>query len=109
MNRGDIWSVDLEPVAGREIRGTRPCLLITTRRYNLMGVQLICPITTGGNMARNEGLAVSLSGCGTKTQGVVLVNQLRMVDMGARRGRRIEQVPDFILDEVLSRIATLIE
>ena len=109
MNRGDIWMANLEPVAGREIRGMRPCLLVSKRRFNQMGVQLVCPITSGGVMARNEGWAVSLSGAGTQTQGVVLVNQMRMIDMMARRGRKIEQAPDFITDEVLARIAVLIE
>jgi mRNA-degrading endonuclease toxin of MazEF toxin-antitoxin module len=59
--------------------------------------------------ARNAGFAVPLSGAGTRVQGVVLCNQPRALDLKARGGRFVERVPDFIMDEVLARLATLIE
>ena len=53
--------------------------------------------------------ADSLSGPGTMTQGVVLCNQPRVLDPHTRKARFIEKVPDFIIDEVLAKLATLIE
>ena len=69
----------------------------------------MCPITQGGNFARHAGFAVSLSGAGTETQGVVLCNQPRVLDLQARKARFIESVPDFIIDEVLAKLTTLVE
>jgi mRNA-degrading endonuclease toxin of MazEF toxin-antitoxin module len=52
---------------------------------------------------------VSLSGAGIQTQGVVLYNQPRNLDLQARKARFVEKAPDFILDEVLAKLSTLIE
>ena len=109
MDRGDVFHVDLNPVHGREQAGARYVLIISAKQFNAFGTPLVCPITQGGDFARHAGFAVSLSGAGTKTHGVVLCNQLRVLDLHARKGRFIERVPDFIIDEVLDKIATLIE
>jgi hypothetical protein len=57
-----------------------------------------------------RGFAVNLSGAGTSVTGVVQVDQLTALDMGARRGKSTnERVPDFIMDEVLEIIGTLVQ
>jgi mRNA-degrading endonuclease toxin of MazEF toxin-antitoxin module len=48
-------------------------------------------------------------GAGTSTSGVVLCNQLRVLDLLARNARRVEQVPDHIVREVLAKVAAIIE
>jgi mRNA-degrading endonuclease toxin of MazEF toxin-antitoxin module len=83
--------------------------VVSRKLFNDLGTPLVCPITQGGDFARNAGFAVSLSGAGTRVNGVVLCNQPRVLDLKARKGRRVERVPDFIMDEVLGRLATLIE
>ena len=70
---------------------------------------MVFPITTGGNFARTGGFAVSLTGAGTKTTGVVRCDQLRALDLGARNGRKLENVPDAIMDEVLAKVGTILE
>jgi len=50
-----------------------------------------------------------LSGAGTHTQGVVLCNQVRVLDLQARQARFVERVPEFIIQEVLAKLSTLIE
>lgn len=107
--RGDIYHVDLDPIKGREQAGSRFVLVLSPKTFNLMGTPFVCPITQGGNLAREAGFAVSLSGAGTQTQGVVLCNQPRVLDLHARGGRFIEMAPRFIIDEVLAKLATLIE
>ncbi|CDN57352.1 Putative plasmid toxin protein PemK (plasmid) [Neorhizobium galegae bv. officinalis bv. officinalis str. HAMBI 1141] len=109
MERGDIWHVDLEPIKGREQAGSRYALIVTQKSFNNVGTPVIVPITTGGQFARFQGFAVSLSGAGTRSSGVVLCNQLRAVDLKARGARFVERVPDFIMDEVLARISTFFE
>lgn len=44
-----------------------------------------------------------------QTQGVVLCSQVRAVDIKAWGGRRIESVPDYIVDEVLGCLQDLLE
>jgi len=85
-------------------------LIISPRAFNKAGVPLVCPITTVGNSSRMRGFAVSLSGAGTGVTGVVQVDQLSALDMVARRGRFSgESVPDFVIEDVLARIATLVQ
>lgn len=46
--RGEIWLVSLDPTKGREIKKTRPCLVISRDEYNrLADILTIVPITSG--------------------------------------------------------------
>lgn len=108
--RGDIVRLNLNPTAGREQQGDfRPALILTPAAYNASGLAVIAPITQGGDYARYAGFAVTLSGSGAETQGVVLCNQLRTVDLEARGAKRIESVPDFVIDDALARVQALFE
>lgn len=110
FNRADIVRVNLNPTAGREQQGDfRPALIISPAAFNVSGLALIAPITQGGDFARYAGFAVPLSGSGTETQGVVLCNQIRTVDLEARGAKRVESVPEMVMDDVLARIQALIE
>ena len=108
MERGDVFHVDLNPIQGREQAGARYVVIVSPKAFNV-GTPLVCPITQGGNFARHAGFAVPLSGAATAAQGVVLCNQVRVLDLQARKGRFIERVPDFIMDEVLARLLPLFE
>jgi mRNA-degrading endonuclease toxin of MazEF toxin-antitoxin module len=66
------------------------------------------PIASGGNFARMAGFAVPLAGDG-KTTGVVRCDQPRALDLTARAGRRLESVPDEVIDEVLAKMSTMFE
>jgi mRNA interferase ChpB len=110
FDRGDIVVVNLEPVVGREMQGERrPALVLTTKEFNALGDVLIAPITQGGDHARFAGFAISLMNTGCKTQGVALVNKCRMMDLAARKAKKIERVPQEIVDEALGRLLALFE
>ncbi len=110
MERGDIYLVSLDPTSGHEQQGRRPVLVVSPGNFNrLTGVPIVLPVTTGGNFARTAGFAVPLTGAGTQTTGVVRCDQPRALDLRARGGRKIESAPDFIIDEVLSKVSTLFE
>ena len=110
FERGDIVVVNLEPVVGREMQGERrPALVLTTKEFNALGDVLIAPITQGGDHARFAGFAVSLMNTGCKTQGVALVNKCRMMDLGARKAKKIERVPQAVIDDALGRLLALFE
>ena len=109
MQRGDIWLVSLDPTAGHEQQGTRPVVIVSPAAFNeLTGTPVVLPITTGGSFARRRGFAVSLEDAGTRTRGVIRCDQPRVLDLVARKGRRLETVPEPIMDEVLARLAVLI-
>ena len=110
FDRGDIFVVNLEPVVGREMQGERrPALVLTTKEFNALGDVLIAPITQGGDHARFAGFAISLMNTGCKTQGVALVNKCRMMDLAARKAKKIERVPQEVVDEALGRLLALFE
>lgn len=106
-NRGDVLHVDVEPTKGREQRGKRFVLVLSPASINRFGLVLVCPITQGGEFAREHGFAVSLSGAGVRTQGVVLCHQSRTIDFNERAAVLVESLPDEIVDEVLARVRTL--
>jgi mRNA-degrading endonuclease toxin of MazEF toxin-antitoxin module len=108
VRRGDIYLVSLDPTAGNEQQGTRPVLVVSPDAFNeAIGVPVVVPITTGGAFARTRGFAVSLIGAGTRTTGVIRCDQVRSLDLAARHGRRLESVPQEILDDVLAKLAVL--
>ena len=109
MRRGEIWLVSLDPTAGHEQRGTRPVLIVSPAPFNeLTGTPVVVPITTGGSFARRRGFAVLLDDAGTRTTGAIRCDQPRVLDLGARKGRRLETVPEAIVDEVLARLAAIL-
>ena len=109
FGRGDIVIVDLDPAQGREQKGARPVLILSSAVFNAMGLALVAPITQGGDFARHAGFAVPLSGSGTKTQGVALVNQTRGLDLEERAAKKVETVPDFVIDDALARFQAILE
>jgi mRNA-degrading endonuclease toxin of MazEF toxin-antitoxin module len=110
MKRGEIWLVGLDPTQGHEQKGRRPVLIVSPEAFNrVTRVPVVLPITSGGSFARTAGFAVSLSGAGTATQGIVRCDQPRALDLGARQGRKLESAPEAIIDEVLARLAPIFE
>jgi mRNA interferase ChpB len=110
MKRGEIWLVGLDPASGHEQKSRRPVLVVSPEAFNrVTRVPVVVPITTGGSFARTAGFAVSLMAAGTETTGVVRCDQPRALDLGARGGKRLESVPQDILDEVLAKLSTIFE
>jgi mRNA-degrading endonuclease toxin of MazEF toxin-antitoxin module len=108
VKRGDIYLVSLDPTEGHEQQGTRPVLIVSPDKFNaLTKVPIVVPITSGGNFARTAGFGVSLDSSGTRTKGVVRCDQPHPIDLSARKARKLESVPEAIVDDVLARIVTL--
>jgi len=101
--------MDMSPSVRREQRGPHPALCLSAFRSNrTTGFAYFAPITTVGNASRGTGFAVSLSGAGTQTTGVVQLDQVRSLDWQQRGGRRSDdKVPDTFLPDVLERFAPI--
>jgi len=109
FDRGDVVSVPLDPAMGHEQKGTRPALVLTTKEFHRLGDVLVAPITQGGEFSRYAGFAVSLMGTGCRTQGVALLNKIRMLDLKVRKARKIERVPQAVIDDALGRLTALLD
>ena len=106
MKRGDICLVSLDPTAGHEQSGSRPVLLVSPSEFNeATKLPVILPITHGGDFARRLAFAVPITGI--KTTGLVRCDQPRVIDLAARQARKVDRLPEEILDVVLAKVATL--
>ena len=85
-----------------------PQVMSSRERGRVTRLPVVVPVTSGGNFARTAGFAVSLDGVGIRTTGVVRCDQPRTIDMKARGGKRLERVPETIMNEVLGRLSTIL-
>ncbi len=107
MNRGDIYLVALDPTVGREQRGHRQVVVISPAEFNAVTrLPVVLPITSGGAFAQRIGFAVPITGI--RTVGVVRCDQPRVLDLAARHGRKVDALPEAILDDVIARVSTIL-
>lgn len=110
FERGDIVRVCLNPTMGKEQQGDmRPCLVLSPKAFNQLGLTLVAPITQGGGQARFSGFAVTLMGTGTETQGVVIASGVRTLDLAVRGARKVESAPKAVVAEVLAMVQAILE
>jgi mRNA interferase ChpB len=108
VNRGEIYLVSLDPTEGREQRGSRPVVVVSATAFNVATqLPVVCPITNGGDFARRIGFAVPISGI--KTSGVVRCDQPRVLDLATRHARKVDSLPEAVMDEVLARLGPIFQ
>ena len=74
--RGDVHLVRLDPTLGREIRNTRPCVVVSPDELNQhLSTVIVAPMTTGGH-AYPWRVACRFQ----NRSGFVALDQLRTVD-----------------------------
>ncbi len=101
--KGDIVFVDLNPIKGHEQRNKRPVLVIN--KYPLPGnVNLIMPITS---KEKDLPFQVDLDER-TKTSGVVLTFQIKVLDLNERQAKFLEKAPKDIVDRCCELMCALI-
>lgn len=102
---GDIAWVELDPVKGSEQVGRRPALIVSERIYHEASRRaVICPIS---RTERPWPFNVQLPS-GLKTNGAVLVDQVRTIDRAERMFEIIERAPAAVMAEVRGRLAALL-
>lgn len=110
FERGDIVLVGFDPASGHEQQGAgRPALVLSVQAFNQLGMTLVAPIRQGGNFARYAGFSVPLHCEEGDVHGVVLVNQVRMMDLRARLAKRIGLAADEVVEEALLRLQAVVE
>lgn len=88
FRRGEVWTVDLEPVVGSEQGKARPALIVQNDIGNLYSPVLIVAAITSGESARYDvQVEVKAPEGGLHHNSLVLLNQIRTIDK-RRVGRR---------------------
>jgi mRNA interferase ChpB len=109
--RGDVYWIDPNPIAGREMKDRHRFVIITPKEINELGIVITVPVTSGGAFARTAGLTVPISG--HDTTGVAVCNQVRSFDIEARvkagSAKYIETLDTYTLDEIINRVISVID
>lgn len=88
-SRGDIIFVNLNPQKGREQAGKRPVLVLSKKAINKTGLAFVCPITS-----KEKGILMEVPlPEKTKTKGVALPFQVKMIDWQSRGISFLEKCP----------------
>jgi mRNA interferase ChpB len=83
-------------------------LIVSPAEFNdATRLPVVLPITSGGEFARRLGFAVPISGA--KTTGFVRCDRPRVLDLRARTGRKVDTLPQGLVDEVLAKVITTFE
>jgi len=101
--RGDIIWTDFDPSAGQAKQ--RPALVLSAEPFNKqIKLALVAPITS---TIRGHGFEVKLAK--TKTQGVVMCQQIKTIDYVGRGAEFIEKIPTLLLNQVLVKVRVIVD
>ena len=102
---GDFVWLTFDPQTGREQRGRRPALILSSKSYNRRAaLALACPITSH---PKGYPFEVAIP-TGAPVSGVVLADQLKSMDWMERRAEYAGRADDEVLEEVRERLRPLL-
>ena len=109
--RGDVYWINPNPVAGREMKDRHRFVVITPEQINRLGVAMTVPVSSSAAFARTTGIAVSISG--HDTLGFAVCNQVRSFDIETRiksgGARYVESLDSATAEEIVSRALSVID
>jgi mRNA interferase MazF len=101
VKQGQIIKVDFSPQLGHEQAGYRPALVISNEiPEEASGMLVLCPIT---HTNRGNHLHIPLE-AGLKTDGYVMCDQLKSVDLSARPYSVVETVSEDFVWEICDMV-----
>jgi mRNA interferase MazF len=102
IRRFDVFLIALDPTIGREIRMTRPCLVVSPDEMNPhLATILVAPMTTGGQLYPTR-VPCRFRG----KEGRIALDQIRAVDR-SRLVRRLGRITPPAQETVLSTLGEL--
>jgi mRNA interferase MazF len=102
--RRDIVWLDFTPQSGKEIKKTRPALVVSPLSYNKKtGLFLVMPITS-----QVKGYPFECLIKVQKVSGAILCDQIRSLDWQARRATFIATLPEENFLDVMSKLSLLL-
>lgn len=100
--RFEVYLVSLDPTKGREIKKTRPCLIVSPNEMNEhISTVIIAPMTTRGRPYPTR-VACTFQG----REGQIVLDQIRTVDK-VRLVKRLGQISAATQKEVLALLAEM--
>ena len=101
FSQGDIVKFNFDPTLGHEQSGYRPALVVSRDLYNTNTKQIVvCPITS---KVKQLTMRIALDSR-TSTTGYIMCDQMRTIDVVARKPVFVESLPQDLLDLVLEII-----
>lgn len=98
-SRGEVYLVSLDPTQGREIKKTRPCVIVSPDELNThLATYIVAPMTTGGHPYPFR-IACRFQ----RKDGFIVIDQLRTVD-GRRLVRRLGKVYATTMQKVMGTL-----
>jgi mRNA interferase MazF len=102
MRRFDVYLINLDPTRGKEIKKTRPALIVSPDEMNRhIGTVIVAPMTTKG---QNYPSRVSITF--RKKKGQIVLDQLRAVDK-RRLVKRLGKIGKRKADKVLEVLSEM--
>lgn len=102
VNRFDVHLVNLDPTLGKEIRKTRPCVVVSPDEMNRhMATVIVAPMTTKGCQYPTR-VSCNFEG----KEGQIVLEQIRTVDK-ARLVRKFGRLIKSNQDQVLAVLAEM--
>ena len=105
--QGDIVRLNFDPQAGNEQKGRRPALIVSNRTFNSFTKKgaMVCPITH-----TDKGLKIQVKlDDRTATQGVVMCDQAKILDLSMRDAEYVETAPIEVVLEAIDIINGFID
>ncbi len=106
--RGDVWTVNLDPVVGHEQGGVRPALIVSVNVMNQSpaGLLFVAPIT-GTDRGIMAHVRIPAQEAGLTKASVILTDQVRSISI-QRLGRKLGRASSSTMAEVAQRLAFLL-
>src|SRR5271166_1765998 len=106
--RGDVWTVNFDPVIGHEQGGVRPALIVSANVMNQSptGLLFVAPIT-GTDRGIMAHVRIPAQEAGLTKASVILTDQVCSISI-QRLGRKLGRVSSSTMAEVAQRLAFLL-
>jgi len=102
--RGDIVWTNFDPATGHEQMGKRPALVLSPTPFNKkIMLAMVAPIT---GRVRGHGFEVPING--KKVKGVVLCQQVKMIDFSERGIQFAEKAPEVTTSDALAKVRAIV-
>jgi mRNA interferase MazF len=106
FNQGDIIKLNFDPTLGHEQAGYRPTVVISRRIFQeKTGQAIVCPITSKAHPYPTR----IVIGEDLRTQGYIICDHIKTIDVNARKPVFIEHIGESTLDKVLAIVYAEIE
>jgi len=106
FNQGDIIKFNFDPTLGHEQAGYRPAIVVSRRLFNeKTGHVIVCPITS---KLHSYPTRVPINDEAI-TQGYVICDHIKTIDVNARAPAFIEHIDESVLDKILAVIHSEID